>query len=109
MQQVGDGADALLLDLFFQQQWLNDAEARGMSVTDAQEAVDATRSAMAHSPGTAGYDPNLLRQSGLALGLDFTNGLRLTMLVVSLLPLALAVAAYLLMPRRSDSGAAKGS
>lgn len=78
-----------------------DADARGISFTGSNQAVDAMRSAMAHSPGTAGYDPNLLRQSGLDLGLDFTNGLRLTMPVVSLLPLALAVAAYLLMPRRT--------
>ncbi|MEV7975765.1 MFS transporter [Streptomyces sp. NPDC086519] len=98
---LGPAVYLLLLNLFFRRQWLNDAEARGMSVSEADQAVDATRSAMAHSPGTAGYDPNLLRQSGLDLGLDFTNGLRLTMLVVSLLPLALAVAAYLLMPRRT--------
>ncbi|MEI5011221.1 MFS transporter [Streptomyces sp. PmtA] len=98
---LGPAVYLLLLNLFFQRQWLNDADARGISVSEANQAVDATRSAMAHSPGTAGYDPNLLRQSGLDLGLDFTNGLRLTMLVVSLLPLALAVAAYLLMPRRT--------
>ncbi|MFF4654606.1 MFS transporter [Streptomyces sp. NPDC001381] len=98
---LGPAVYLLLLNLFFQRQWLNDADARGMSVSEADQAVDATRSAMAQSPGTAGYDPNLLRQSGLDLGLDFTNGLRLTMLVVSLLPLALAVAAYLLMPRRT--------
>ncbi|NXY95775.1 MFS transporter [Streptomyces sp. BR123] len=97
---LGPAVYLLLLNLFFQRQWLNDADARGMSVTQAEQAVDATRSAMARSPATAGYDPNLLRQSGLDLGLDYTNGLRLTMLVTSLLPLALAVAAYLLMPRR---------
>ncbi|MEU9389527.1 MFS transporter [Streptomyces sp. NPDC048324] len=95
---LGPAVYLLLLNVFFQRQWLDDADARGMSVSEADQAVDATRSAMAHSPGTAGYDPNLLRQSGLDLGLDFTNGLRLTMLVVSLLPLALAAAAYLLMP-----------
>ncbi|MEV6941433.1 MFS transporter [Streptomyces sp. NPDC051172] len=98
---LGPAVYLLLFNLFFQRQWLNDADARGISVSQADQAVDATRSAMAHSPGTAGYDPNLLRQSGLDLGLDFTNGLRLTMLVVSLLPLTLAVAAYLLMPRRT--------
>lgn len=98
---LGPAVYLLLLNVFFQRQWLDDADARGMSVSEADQAVDATRSAMAHSPGTAGYDPNLLRQSGLDLGLDFTNGLRLTMLVVSLLPLALAAAAYLLMPRRT--------
>ncbi|MDX3241819.1 MFS transporter [Streptomyces sp. ME18-1-4] len=98
---LGPAVYLLLLNLFFHRQWLNDADARGLSVTEATEAVDATRSAMAHSPGTAGYDPNLLKQSGLDLGLDFTNGLRLTMLLVSLLPIALAVAAYLLMPHRT--------
>ncbi|GAA2929812.1 MFS transporter [Kitasatospora cinereorecta] len=100
---LGPAVYLLLLNLFFQRQWLNDAEQRGLSVAEADQAVDATRSAMAQSPGTAGYDPNLLRQSGLDLGLDFTDGLRLTMLVVSILPLALAVAAYRLMPRRTGS------
>ncbi|MBB1245736.1 MFS transporter [Streptomyces durbertensis] len=100
---LGPAVYLLLLNLFFQRQWLNDAAERGLSVTEAEEAVDATRSAMAHSPGSAGYDPNLLRHSGLDLGLDFTDGLRLTMLVVSLLPLSLAVAAYLLMPRRTPT------
>ncbi|MGW5343124.1 MFS transporter [Streptomyces sp. HUAS TT3] len=98
---LGPALYLLLLNLFFQRQWLNEADERGMAAAQAEQAVDATRSAMAHSPGTAGYDPNLLRQSGLDLGLDFTNGLRLTMAVTSLAPLAVAVAAYLLMPRRS--------
>ncbi|MGX1370219.1 DHA2 family multidrug resistance protein-like MFS transporter [Streptomyces canus] len=97
---LGPAVYLLLLNFFFQRQWLNDADERGLSVTEADQAVDATRSALAHSPGTAGYDPNLLQRSGLALGLDFTNGLRLTLLIVSLLPIALAVAAHLLMPRR---------
>ena len=67
----------------------------------AEQAVDAVRSGMAVSPGGAGYDPNLLREeAGLRLGLDFTDGLRLTMLTVSVLPLVVAVAALLLMPRQ---------
>ncbi|OLZ62022.1 arabinose ABC transporter permease [Streptomyces amritsarensis] len=98
---LGPAVFLLLFNLFFQQQWLNDAAERGLSATEAEQAVDATRSAMARSPGSAGYDPNLLRQSGLALDLDFTNGLRLTMLIVSLLPLVLAGAAYLIIPRRA--------
>ncbi|MFF9058115.1 MFS transporter [Streptomyces sp. NPDC014882] len=97
---LGPAVYLLLLNLFFQRQWLNDAEDRGISVTEADQAVDETRSALAHSPGSAGYDPNLLRQSGLDLGLDFTNGLRLTMLVVSILPLVLAVVAHRVMRRR---------
>ena len=91
----------LLLNSFFQAQWLADAASRGLSVTRAEQAVDAVRSGMAVTPGGAGYDPNLLREeTGLRLGLDFTEGLRLTMLTVSVLPLVVAVAAWLLMPRQ---------
>ncbi|NBM18383.1 MFS transporter [Streptomyces sp. GC420] len=91
----------LLFNVFFQREWLNDAESRGLSVTEAENAVDAARSGMAVSTGSSGYDPNLLRHaSGLKLDVDFTEGLRLTMLTVSLLPLLMAVAVYLLVPRR---------
>lgn len=102
---LGPTVYLLLLNLFFRQRWLDDAKARGVSVSRAQQAVDAERSAMAHSPGAAGYDPNLLRQaSGLRLDLDFSDGLRLTMATVSVLPLALAAAAYLLARRRPGTG-----
>lgn len=102
----GPAVYLLLLNTFFHEQWLADAQARGLSATEAEQAVDAVRSSMAHSPGLTVYDPNLLRQaSGLNLGLDFTDGLRLTMLIVSILPIAVALAALLLMPRRRASGA----
>ncbi len=39
---------------------------------------------------------------GLDLGLDFADGLRLTTLIVSILPLVVAVLALLLMPRREE-------
>ncbi|WP_225835708.1 MFS transporter [Streptomyces sp. NK08204] len=98
---LGPTVYLLLLNVFFHREWLADAKARGLSVARAEQAVDAVRSGMAHSPGSTVYDPNLLRQaSGLNLGLDFAQSLRLTMLVVSVLPVAAAVAAYLLMPRR---------
>ncbi len=98
---LGPSVHLLLLNLFFQRRWLDDARDRGVSVATAQQAVDAERSAMAHSPGAAGYDPNLLRQaSGLRLDLDFSDALRLTMATVSVLPLALAAGAYLLARRR---------
>ncbi|MFD8325508.1 MFS transporter [Streptomyces lydicus] len=98
---LGPTVYLLLFNFFFHRRWIADAKARSTSLSRAAEAVDATRSAMAHSPGAAGYDLNLLRQaSGLRLDLDFTNGLRLTMLAVSILPLALALAAFLLLPRR---------
>ncbi|MGW1591188.1 MFS transporter [Streptomyces sp. NPDC002386] len=91
----------LLFDLFFQRRWLADAKSRGLSAHNAEQAVDAVRSGMAQNPGGSVYDPNLLRQaSGLDIGLDFTDGLRLTMLTVSVLPLVVATLAWLLMPRR---------
>lgn len=103
---LGPTVYLLLFNLFFQREWMRDAKARDLSVAGAEEAVDAVRSGMAIGPSGAGYDPNLLRQaSGLKLGLDFTVGLRLTMLTVSFLPLLLAVAAHLLMPRRKGSRA----
>ncbi|MGS2810479.1 MFS transporter [Nocardia sp. MW-W600-9] len=91
----------LLLHFFFRKEWLADAEARGLTATDAERTVDAVRGSLALSPGSAGYDPNLIRHaSGLDLGEDFADALRLTILTVSVLPLAVAVAALLLMPRR---------
>ncbi|MFC9928028.1 hypothetical protein [Streptomyces sp. NPDC127190] len=91
----------LILDFFFRRQWQADATSRGLSVTQADQAVTAVRSGMAQSPGSTVYDPNLLRQaSGLDLGLDFAQGLRLTMLTVSVLPFVVAVVAFMLMPRR---------
>lgn len=94
----------LLFDIFFQRQWLTDAKSRGLSVTDATQAVDAVRSGMAQNPGGVGYDPNLLKQAaGLHLGMDFANGLRITMLIVSMLPIAVAAMAYRLMPRRGKA------
>ncbi|WP_245713636.1 MFS transporter [Nocardia vaccinii] len=102
---LGPTVYLLLLRFFFQRKWLADAKSRGLSVHQAEHAVDAVRSGMAFSPGSTGYDPNLLRQAaGLDLGLDFSGGLRLTMLTVSLLPLVMAIAAYLLMPGRHAPG-----
>ncbi|MFF3164731.1 MULTISPECIES: MFS transporter [unclassified Streptomyces] len=96
----------LLFDFFFRRRWLADAKARDLSVRKAEQAVDAVRSGMAQNPGGNGYDPNLLRQaSGLRLGLDFAEGLRLTMLTVSVLPLAVAAVAFVLMPRHTESRA----
>lgn len=64
--------------------------------------MDAVRSSLVSSPGVPRFDPDLVQQaSGLSLGWDFTNGVRLTMLAVTVVPLALAILTYLVMPRRS--------
>ncbi|WP_222426575.1 hypothetical protein, partial [Amycolatopsis rhizosphaerae] len=97
----------LLLNLFFHREWVADARAAGESVQQAQSGVDAVRSSLATSPGTPNFDPNLVqRQTGLALDLDYTNGVRLTMLVVTLLPVAVAILAFFAMPRRRRGGEA---
>ncbi len=91
-----------LFNVFFHRQWLADAQSRGLSAQQAEHAVDAVRSSLAHSPGTPRLDPHLVRQAaGLALGWDFTDGVRLTMLVVTVVPVTLAILAYFLLPRRS--------
>ncbi|ARP74325.1 MFS transporter [Streptomyces pluripotens] len=102
---LGPTVYLLLFNFFFQRQWLADAAARDLSVGEAQQAVDAVSSGMAQSPGGNVYDPNLLRQaSGLRLGLDFTEALQRTMLIVSILPLVVAGLALALMPRRENPG-----
>ncbi len=103
---LGPTVYLLLLNIFFRREWLADAHSRALSVTTAERAVDAARSTVAHSPGSAGYDPNLLRHAaGLRLEVDFADALRLTMLTVSFLPIAVAVAALLLARRRTENGA----
>lgn len=99
---LGPTVYLLLLNIFFRREWLADAHSRALSATTAERAVDAAPSAVAHSPGSAGYDPNLLRQAaGLRLDVDFADALRLTMLTVSFLPIVVAVAALLLVGRRT--------
>ncbi|MGW4331063.1 MFS transporter [Nocardia sp. NPDC004573] len=100
---LGPTVYLLLLNIFFQREWLADAHSRAISITSAERAVDAARSAVAHSPGSAGYDPNLLRHAaGLQLDVDLANALRLTMLTVSFLPIVVAVVALLLVRRRTE-------
>jgi DHA2 family multidrug resistance protein-like MFS transporter len=98
---LGPTVYIVLFNVFFHREWLADAHSRGLSAQEAQHAVDAVRSSLAHSPGVPRFDPNLVQQaSGLTLGWDFTNGVRLTMLAVTLVPLALAILTYFAMPRR---------
>jgi MFS transporter, DHA2 family, multidrug resistance protein len=98
---LGPTVYLLLLSVFFQRQWLADAQSRGLSAQQAQHSVDAVTSSMATSPGASAYDPNLIQlASGLNLPLDYTHGLRLTMLVITLVLLTVAILACFLMPRR---------
>lgn len=104
---IGPTLYILLLSLFFSQEWHSDAAARGMSAQSAEQAVSAVRMSMSQSPGTAGYDTNLVQLAhGLNLPVDYTNALSSTMLIVTVLPLAVTVMAYLfLRPHEKQTSA----
>lgn len=89
-----------LLDTLFRQQWLSDAATRGLSAETAQQAVTAVTSAVTSSPGVTSYSPDLATlAAGLSLGVDYTTGLRLAMLMLAAVPLCVATWAYFVMPR----------
>lgn len=95
----------MLINMLFRKSWLADAASRGLASWRAERAVDAVRRAVTHNPGSGRYE--LARKaSGLALGRDYTTGLRLTMVIVSVLPLILAVVAWFVLPRRPRRRAA---
>jgi MFS family permease len=99
---IGPAVYLFLLNLMFQAEWQADAEARGVSTKTAQSSVDAVTGSLSSTPGGVGYDPALLKNAaGLALDVDYTNGLRLTYLIVSAVPLLVAVLAFFLMPRKA--------
>src|SRR5215210_5542514 len=89
----------LLLNVFFSRAWLGSAEARGLTDQQAQHAQDVATQAAASSPIVVPYDPYLVQQ---ALGVareDYSTGVMITMLVVTVLPLGLAALVYFLYPR----------
>jgi MFS family permease len=100
---LGPTVVIFLLDAFFRQQWLTDASGRGLSQTTAQQAVTAVTTAVSSSPGATGYDPSLYSMAaGLTLGIDYTTGARLAILVMAAAPLCVAILAYFWMPRRAS-------
>lgn len=102
---IGPAVYLFLLNLMFRTEWQADAEARGISAKTAQSSVDAVTGSLASTPGGVGYDPALLKNAaGLTLDVDYTNGLRLTYLIVSAVPLLVAILAFFLMPRKARPG-----
>jgi hypothetical protein len=91
----------LLLNIFFREEWFADAEARGLTDAQAQQALNvAKNSAVGDAPSVAPYDPNVVERIVEVARMDFTAGLRITMLIAAVLvPLAVAVLAYFLIPR----------
>jgi hypothetical protein len=98
---LGPTIYVLLLNVFFIEEWFADTEARGLTNLQAQQALHVVKHAsVGNTPSVAPYDPNLAEQIVEMAEMDFTNGLRLTMLVVTLVPLIVAALAYFLIPRR---------
>jgi hypothetical protein len=94
----------LLVEVFFMRGWLADAESRGLTDQQAQQALNVAKNAsVGNSPSLAPYDPNLVERIVEVARMDFTEGLRITMLIVTLVPLVVAALAYLLIPRRPQS------
>jgi MFS family permease len=94
----------LLLEVFFMRGWLADTESRGLTDQQAQQALNVAKNAsVGNSPSLAPYDPNLVERIVGVARMDFTEGLRITMLIVTLVPLVVAALAYFLIPRRPQS------
>jgi MFS family permease len=91
----------LLLQVFFMRGWLADAESRGLTEQQAQQALNvAKNAAVGDAPSLAPYDPKLVEHIVEVARVDFTSGLRITMLIAAtLVPLIVAALAYFLIPR----------
>jgi MFS family permease len=92
----------LLLNVFFREEWFSDAEARGLTDQQAQQALNVAKNAsVGNAPSVVPYDPNLVERIVEVARIDYTSGLRITMLIAAVLvPLVVAVLAYFLIPRR---------
>ena len=79
-----------------------DAQARGLTDQQAQQALNVAKNASVGNAPTsvAPYDPELVEHVVGIARMDFTSGLRITMLIAAtLVPLVVAALAYFLIPR----------
>ncbi len=88
----------LLLNFFFKHMWLMDAASKGVTEQAAQKAVASVTGAVVSSPGTYGYTSLVSLADGLSIGIDYTDGVRLVMLLITLPPLVLSVVTYFYLP-----------
>jgi hypothetical protein len=98
---LGPTIYVLLLNVFFKREWFADAQARGLSDQQAQQALTVAKYAsVGDAPSVAPYDPKLVEQIVRIARIDYTDGFRITMLIAAVLvPLAVAALAYFLIPR----------
>ena len=92
----------LLLNVFFSRAWFGDAEARGLTDQQAQQALDVATQAAANSSPVVPYNPYLVQQTVEVARADYSTGVMITMLIITVLPLIVAALAYFLIPRRSQ-------
>src|SRR5215212_432671 len=89
----------LLLNVFFSRAWLGSTEARGLTDQQSQHALDVVTQVAASSPIVVPYDPYLVQQAVGVARTDYSTGVMITMLIVTVLPLGLAALVYFLYPR----------
>jgi MFS transporter, DHA2 family, multidrug resistance protein len=92
----------LLLNVFFSRAWFEDAEARGLTDQQAQQALDVATQAAANSSPVVPYNPYLVQQTVEVARADYSTGVMITMLIITVVPLIVAALAYFLTPRRSQ-------
>jgi MFS transporter, DHA2 family, multidrug resistance protein len=92
----------LLLNVFFSRTWFGDAEARGLTDQQAQNALDVATQAAANSSPVVPYNPYLVQQTVEVARADYSTGVMITMLIITVVPLIVAALAYFLTPRRSQ-------
>jgi MFS family permease len=99
---LGPTIFVLFLNVFFSRAWFDDAEARGLTDQQAQNALDIATQAAASSPIAVPYNPYLVQQTVEAARVDYSTGVMITMLIITVVPLVVAALAYFLIPRRSQ-------
>ena len=96
---LGPTIFVLLLNVFFSRAWFGDAEARGLTDQQAQHALDVVTQAAANSSPVVPYNPYLVQQTVEVARADYSTGVMITMLIITVVPLVVAALAYFLIPR----------
>ena len=97
---LGPTIFVLLLNVFFSRTWFEDAEARGLTDQQAQNALDVATQVAASSSPVVPYNPYLVQQTVEVARANYSTGVMITMLIITVVPLVLAALAYFLIPRR---------
>jgi MFS transporter, DHA2 family, multidrug resistance protein len=100
---LGPTVFVLLLNVFFSRAWFGDAEARGLTDQQSRHALEVVTQATTGSNPTVPYDPYLVQQAVEVARANYSMAVMITMLIITVVPLAVAALAYFLIPRRVGS------